>query len=193
MASGGQGSRLMTNNDDLRRGACRQRAFSLIKDKHMDLLEFDEGIRPRTSSMPVRSDIKKPNLHHLHHRHHGHLSMFYNHDHDLNTYPVRMFEVNSKGVIKKRSDSMRSRSSTSFSSDGELCAPLSQSSLASSSSRGSTETYKSVGPVNASVVMVLGVSGVGKTALTQQFMTSEYLGGFDTSMGKTEHFFASFI
>ena len=184
MASGANNIKMTTINEDIKNGLCRQRALSLIKEKHMHLFEnFDEGIRPRTSSMPVNSGIKKPTLGQLHHRHHGRPSVSFNNDNE--TYTVRMFKVNSKGVIKSRTDSMRSRSTNSFSSDGgwELCAQFSQSSLASSSSQDSVGTYKSIEQGNTAAVLVLGYPGVGKTALTQQFMTSEYLGGFDTSMG----------
>ena len=37
--------------------------------------------------------------------------------------------------------------------------------------------------VNAYKVMLLGDHGVGKTALIQQFMTSEYMGAVDSSFG----------
>ena len=33
-------------------------------------------------------------------------------------------------------------------------------------------------------VLILGLSGVGKTALTAQFMTSEYLNTYDASLGE---------
>lgn len=33
-------------------------------------------------------------------------------------------------------------------------------------------------------VLMLGASGVGKTALTAQFMTSEYLNTYEASLGK---------
>lgn len=180
-------SRSLATADDFNKVSCRQRAFSFIKDKQLDLLEYGDGIRPRTSSMPTKSSVRKPTLLHLNHRHHTHE---YNaNEHDADKYPVRMFKVNSKGVIKSRSDSMRSRGSASFSSEGEMCRMLSQSSLASSSSHDSISTYKSLGNMSTSYVKVLGGTDVGKTALMQQFMTSEYMGGFDTSNGKNESFF----
>lgn len=172
-----------STDDDFKIYSRRSRAFSFMKEKHMDLLAEDEGIRPRTCSMPTRSEIKKPNLHHISRRHHGNLSYTNEHENGIGTYPVRMFEVNSKGVIQKRADSMRSCSTTSISSESELCGHHSRSSLASSSSQDSVGTCKSGGHVATSVVKVLGGDGVGKTAIAQQFMTSEYLGGFDTSMG----------
>lgn len=157
------------------RNSYRQRAFSYIKDKPRDYVKHDDS-RPRTYSMPTRNEIQKPNLHYF--------STPRNNENELETYKVRKFEVNSKGVIKKRSDSLRSRSSASFSSDCDISGQLSLSSLALSSSQESVGVFKSCGSADTSTVAVFGGPGVGKTALMQQFMTSEYLGGFDTSMGK---------
>ena len=42
-------------------------------------------------------------------------------------------------------------------------------------------------------VLMLGGPGVGKTALTQQFMTSEYIGAQNTSFGKSVHLMAFFL
>lgn len=36
-------------------------------------------------------------------------------------------------------------------------------------------------------VVLLGDSGVGKTALVSQFMTSEYMNTYDASLGKSVH------
>ena len=37
-------------------------------------------------------------------------------------------------------------------------------------------------------VVLLGESGVGKTALVSQFMTSEYMNTYDISLGKSNYF-----
>ena len=157
----------------------RASSFKKPKEKNYDLLS--EEIRPRTSSMPTRNSFKKPFLQHTH--------LGLNIEPDIETYMVRSFHMNSKGEIVYRSDSIRSRSANSvFSSDGDFC-PLSPSSRTSSSiSRDSAGT---VSPASGAQIMpfsarvlVLGAPGVGKTALTEQFLTSEYLGGFDTSIGK---------
>lgn len=161
----------------------RQRAFSCVKNKS-ESSEDGISIRPRTCSMPTGGNFNSSFVSNLRNR--GQTSSIP--DHESDTYTVRMFEVSSKGVIKKRSDSWRSRSTASFSSEGEPC-PLSQSSAASSSSQDSIGNCAGVTP--ASVVLVLGADGVGKTALTQQFMTSEYLGGFDTSSGKLTYCYRS--
>lgn len=158
----------------------RQRAYSLMKERNGTKVEFTDPMRPRTCSMPSRNNIRKlsscPGLQ----KYRGQL-ISGSHINDVETYVVRSFEVNSKGVIKSRSDSLRSRSTASFSSEGEPC-PLSQSSVFSNSS---LESITNCNTDNAPAwcVMVYGMPGVGKTALTQQFMTSEYLGGFNTSLG----------
>lgn len=165
----------------------RKRASSFKKPKEKNLEMFlHDDIRPRTSSMPTRNAFRKPHAQQL-----QRALLRLNIEPDVETYTVRSFEMNSKGVIIKRNDSMRSRSTNSIvSSEGDFCpiSPLSRTS--SSMSRESVGT--SPGSVAQSTVpplrvMVLGGPAVGKTALTQQFMTSEYLGGFDTSIdGETE-------
>lgn len=51
------------------------------------------------------------------------------------------------------------------------------------SNAGKVATYK---------VGMLGASGVGKTALTAQFTTSEYICAYDASLGKFSFFFLFF-
>ena len=54
-----------------------------------------------------------------------------------------------------------------------------------SSSACPSSVSQSHGPSGAPLrVLILGASGVGKTALTAQFMTSEYLNTYDASLGK---------
>lgn len=159
----------------------RQRAYSLMKERNGTKVDFADQMRPRTCSMPSRNTIRKlsscPGLQ----KYKGQF-VGGSHTYDVDTYVVRSFEVNSKGVIKSRSDSLRSRSTASFSSEGEPC-PLSQSSVFSNSSLESI-TNGNTDFVASWSVRVFGMPGVGKTALTQQFMTSEYLGGFNTSLGR---------
>lgn len=160
----------------------RKRASSFKKPKEKNLDKFlNDEMRPRTSSMPTRNAFRKP-------MHLKRACLGLNIEPDTETYTVRAFEMNSKGVIVRRSDSMRSRSTNSIvSSEGDFC-PLSPNSRTSSSlSRESVNTSPgSVPPTNMFPmrVLVLGAPGCGKTAITQQFMTSEYLGGFDTSIGE---------
>ncbi|KAK3577860.1 hypothetical protein CHS0354_010421 [Potamilus streckersoni] len=157
----------------------RKRASSFKKPKKVNPDEFDEGLRPRTSSMPTRNSFKKPSLYMTRAE-----PSRYNLHSDTDFYMCRHFETTSKGVIVNRGDSLRSKSTNSMVSSGSEVFPLSQSSPTSSSL-----SHESLGSVSALDVftpykiLVTGGLGVGKTGLTQQFMTSEYLGGFDTSQG----------
>ena len=156
----------------------RASSFKKPKEKNLDMF-LSTSMRPRTSSMPSRSAFRKPHAHLL-----QKAVLGLNIEPDTETYTVRAFEMNSKGVIIHRSDSLRSRSTNSImSSEGDFC-PLSPTSRTSSSvSRESVNP--SPGPSKPHArVLVIGMASCGKTAITQQFMTSEYLGGFDTSIGK---------
>lgn len=159
----------------------RKRASSFKRDKHLDFFH-DEGMRPRTCSAPTKNNLRKPNLHRTH--------LGLNIQPDAERYRVRSFKMNSKGVVVV-GDTFRSRSSNSVCSSGSEACPLSPLSRTSSSmSRDSAGTSPGSVTNNTgfpSRILLLGSPGVGKTAVTQQFMTSEYLGGFDTSIGKSRH------
>ncbi|XP_052818074.1 uncharacterized protein LOC128244099 [Mya arenaria] len=151
----------------------RQRASSFKRNTELFLDDFHD-FRPRAATAPTRNNLRKPHLHHTH-RHHEAFD-------PGEFYTVRHFEMSSKGVILKKSDSMHSRSTNSVvSSEGEAIQ-LSHSSHASSSSQGSIGADQN--GTEVARILVLGTSTAGKTALLQQFQTSEYLGGFDTSTGK---------
>ena len=155
----------------------KKRATSLKKPKrrHLENVELEE-IRPRTSSLPSRNQLSKSYMQYL--------SPCVDDD---NVYTCRSFVTTSKGVLVNRGDSLRSRSTNSIISSGsgsmtEL-TPLSPSSSSLSQSSLANSTGSAFG-ASAFRVLVLGSSGVGKTSVTQQFMTSEYLGGFDASIGE---------
>ncbi|KAH3770128.1 hypothetical protein DPMN_171409 [Dreissena polymorpha] len=153
----------------------RASSFKKPKVKNLDVYLHDNGMRPRTCSMPSSNSLKKPRAQILRRE-------FMNIEADPDTYTVREFEMNSKGVIIHRSDSLRSRSTNSIvSSEGDIgpISPLSQISHTSSSLSRESPRLSPLAYVHR--VLVLGASGCGKTALNQQFMTSEYLGGFNTS------------
>lgn len=151
----------------------RVRSTSMKKPKIRLSEDFDLGdIRPRTSSLPTRNNVKKPNL--LEIRSAG--ILYEDNEHDL--YRVRTFEKTAKGLVN-RGDSFISRSTNSVVSSGSEFGALSRTS-SSTSQASFTEHTKSYR------ILMMGAQGVGKTALTQQFMTSEYLGGFDTSVDGEE-------
>ncbi|XP_062567647.1 GTP-binding protein GEM-like [Saccostrea cucullata] len=151
----------------------RVRSTSMKKPKVRPPEDFElDDMRPRTSSLPSKNSYKKPNL--LAIKSAG--ILYEDSEHDL--YRLRSFERTAKGLVN-RGDSLISRSNNSiFSSESEYGALSQTSSSASQTSL--TEHHK---PYR---ILMMGSQGVGKTALTQQFMTSEYLGGFDTSIDGEE-------
>ncbi|RVE41520.1 hypothetical protein evm_013829 [Chilo suppressalis] len=95
-------------------------------------------------------------------------------------YRLRHFSITGKGVVN-RGDSLRSRrsrSNTSVASSASSTEAVTRASAPCSlaSSRDSSaglSTYR---------VLVIGAPGVGKSSLVGQFMTSEYLHAYDTSI-----------
>ena len=153
-------------------GRKRASSFKKPKTQPSDSLGSHGEMRPRTCSMPTRNTFRKPSV--LNH-HAPHLDV------DSDFYTMRSFSTTSKGIVVNRGDSVRSRSTNSVYSSGSEYCQLSPSSRTSSTH--SRDSFGAV-PTVPFRVTVLGAPGVGKTAITQQFTTSEYLGGFDTSIGK---------
>ena len=151
-----------------------------------------DSIRPRTSSLPSKKEeepcvLKVPEP-----------------EEDKSELPegiyrVRSFQTTSKGIVNRGDSFKRCSRSSRRSAHGSI------TSHASGSDRASVETESSgekdglresalslpvfdespSSPSPAYRVLVMGSSDVGKTALTQQFMTSEYMGNVDTSRGRT--------
>ncbi|XP_013111698.2 uncharacterized protein LOC106090148 isoform X3 [Stomoxys calcitrans] len=107
-------------------------------------------------------------------------------------YRLRHFSITGKGVIN-RGDSLKSRRSksnnsvaSSNSSNEHLTAPQAPQATRSSanhslaSSRESSTSNPGNGPYR---VLMMGAPAVGKSSLVSQFMTSEYLHAYDTSIG----------
>ncbi|KQS62161.1 uncharacterized protein LOC6547333 isoform X3 [Drosophila erecta] len=107
-------------------------------------------------------------------------------------YRLRHFSITGKGVVN-RGDSLKSRRSRSNNSvassnsstehlttQQQLSAPASVSARTSlASSRESSTSNPGNGPFR---VLMLGGPAVGKSSLVSQFMTSEYLHAYDTSI-----------
>ncbi|CAG5130631.1 unnamed protein product, partial [Candidula unifasciata] len=165
----------------------KQRSTSLKKPSQRILENTElETMRPRTTSLPTRSEIVRPGRRYL-----SPIS-----DHESSLQPLRSFIKTPKGLIN-RGDSMRSRSNSSVisSCSGSMSelTPQSRSRTSSSVSYGSVCSH-SPGPPGSPVhsispvchtdppyrVTVLGSSGVGRRSLTHQFTTSQYLGGMDS-------------
>ncbi|XP_046738061.1 uncharacterized protein LOC124406627 [Diprion similis] len=104
-------------------------------------------------------------------------------------YRLRHFSITGKGIVN-RGDSLKSRRSrsnnsvaSSNSSTEHLTAsyPGSARTSAAGSLASSRESSASQGPAPYRVLM-LGAPAVGKSSLVSQFMTSEYLHAYDTSI-----------
>lgn len=143
---------------------------------------FDQ--RPRTGSVPLEDSAVISKLERL--------KMLQSDD----VCPVRSFAISSKGLIN-RGDSFKRKSEQSVASDGgastatgtgtthsqETVEETVRSSEATSiTSQPSSKMSSREKPIFK--VLIIGDHGVGKTALLNQFMTSEYMGASDTSFGK---------
>ncbi|BFZ13487.1 hypothetical protein BsWGS_16526 [Bradybaena similaris] len=165
----------------------KQRSTSLKKRPQRILENTElEAIRPRTTSLPTRSEIVRPGRSYL-----SPIS-----DHEYGLQPLRSFIKTPKGLIN-RGDSTRSRSNSSVlsSCSGSMSeiTPQSRSRTSSSVSYGSVCSHspgcpdspvRPLSPVCRGDppyrVTVLGSGGVGRRALTHQFTTSQYLGGMNS-------------
>lgn len=101
-------------------------------------------------------------------------------------YRVRSFITTQKGIIN-RGDSYRLRSfASNCSLESTASSPGGYKRAFSLASHGSYSTGSSMENPEGTTyrVLVMGSGGSGKTTLIQQFMTSEYLGNMEHSMGK---------
>lgn len=156
----------------------RSRSMKKPNKHHLDDLQLEE-MRPRTCSLPNKNGYQRPQFLS------PPISAHFENQDDSDWYRLRNFVTTSKGIIN-RGDSYKSRSSNSIVSSGSSISEVHQLSRASSfMSQGSTNNS-----VASSVcappyrVLVVGSQAVGKTAITQQFMTSEYMGDIDDTFGK---------
>ncbi|XP_054013721.1 GTP-binding protein RAD-like isoform X1 [Hylaeus anthracinus] len=102
-------------------------------------------------------------------------------------YRLRSFSITANGVYNLGDSlkSRRSRSINSVTSSGTSCSSTKEARLRSSASQLSgmeAEEDTSNERVATYKVGMLGASGVGKTALTAQFTTSDYICAYDTSL-----------
>lgn len=138
---------------------------------NLDLLSLD--FRPRRATMNSRgeADVKAS-------------------EDDAGKIRLRNFSVTSKGVVNQ-GDSYRARSVTSLNTpvhSGCVDFPRADQRLSVSSaySTGETSLSGEHSPQNTRYrVLMSGAAGVGKTALTNQFLTSEYMNAYDSSLTGT--------
>ncbi|XP_050526664.1 mucin-5AC-like [Daktulosphaira vitifoliae] len=137
-------------------------------------LPVPDHVRPRVCSLP-----EKP----------------YNPRSGDELYRLRTFSITNKGGVVNCGDSIinrRSRSNTSVNSTTSKHSPSNLSGISpfDGSCCGGNSSYNDLSSGESSVaeeipkyrVVLLGDSGVGKTALVSQFMTSEYMNTYDASL-----------
>ncbi|CAK1543690.1 unnamed protein product [Leptosia nina] len=95
-------------------------------------------------------------------------------------YRLRHFSITGKGVVN-RGDSLRSRRSRSNTSVASSASSTEAVTRASAPCSLASSRDSSAG-LSSYRVLVLGGPGVGKSSLVGQFMTSEYLHAYDTSI-----------
>ncbi|XP_039961277.1 uncharacterized protein LOC120775261 isoform X2 [Bactrocera tryoni] len=138
--------------------------------------------RMRTSSMPAES--RKPRLADTRR------AAIHCADLDLEYYRLRSFSITSHGVcnlgdsLRRRSRSINSVTSTGTSNSGKDHRNNSNASHISGENIFESTEKQDAGkvPIPAYKIAMLGASGVGKTTLTYQFTTSDYICAYDLSL-----------
>ena len=97
----------------------------------------------------------------------------------------RSFCTTQKGGVKNEGDILTSIAAMSISQSASIGSEL--SALGTDRPREGSFTSQCSGRSDTPLhrIIMLGSTGVGKTALSQQFMTSEYMGAQNTSFGKS--------
>ncbi|KAH8419761.1 hypothetical protein KR009_002163 [Drosophila setifemur] len=140
-----------------------------------------ERQRMRTSSMPAES--RRPRLAEMRR------SAIHAGDIDMEVYRLRSFSITSNGVCNlgdslrsRRSRSINSVTSTGTSNSGVDRHNSNASRASGEAIDGDPSVQGQTAPVPAYKVAMLGSSGVGKTTLTYQFTTSDYICAYDLSL-----------
>ena len=150
--------------------AKRPRSFKDLQEAHMD----GGKARARSGSIPMEECISSKL---------EELKIIQSED----CCVVRNFAISSKGIVN-RGDSFKRKSNQS------VCSEPPEAEVGDQSKQGNGgSSVGSGGAPFMNSVLVLGCHGVGKTALLQQFMTSEYMGAVETNFGESFVFILSNI
>ncbi|XP_058790955.1 uncharacterized protein LOC131664102 isoform X3 [Phymastichus coffea] len=168
-----------------RRGS-RDSQASNISNEEIGPLNF--SAHPRGRQRRTSNFLELPVPDHIRPRVHSLPEKAYNPRAGDDLYRLRAFNITQKGVVN-RGDSIisrRSRSNTSVNSsrnsnvsgerspfEGSCCSGQGVAADSTESEAEEATKYR---------VVLLGDSGVGKTALVSQFMTSEYMNTYDASL-----------
>lgn len=177
--------------------SCRTQAARRPRDLE---LTARSPIRRRTYSMPTKNRYRKSKAHQDEQSDGGHSSRHSsqgdeNEDHDF--IRVRTFSTSARGIIN-RGDSFKRRNQVppvdpAVPPNNSPIPPGLPESEVRARTWSTTSQGSSVGSGGSSNlgtppihrVVVMGARGVGKTSIIQQFMTSEYMGNADSSVGKS--------
>ncbi|KAJ8672519.1 hypothetical protein QAD02_003778 [Eretmocerus hayati] len=171
-----------------RRGSRDSQASNLSNHSNEDIGPLNFSSHPRVRQRRTSNFLELPVPDHVRPRVHSLPEKPYNPRAADDLYRLRAFNITHKGVVN-RGDSMisrRSRSNTSVNSSrnsnvsGER-SPF-EGSCCSGRSVAADSTESEPEEVTKYRVVLLGDSGVGKSALVSQFMTSEYMNTYDASL-----------
>lgn len=102
---------------------------------------------------------------------------------------VRSFKTTSKGVVVNRGDSFKKKSTHSLMSTGSAITDSRPQQANNNQHQANVMNNNIFAPEPPPIptyyrVIMMGAAGCGKTMLTKQFMTSDFVGGTDDSQGK---------
>ncbi|XP_076370992.1 uncharacterized protein LOC143256953 isoform X2 [Tachypleus tridentatus] len=168
--------RLQTNKFTPRHS--RSYSFRTMRRPTSQQLAEEEQFRPRGATMPSdrRSYLREKRQQRLHERSASpnFKPMEHAENVDQDFYRLRNFSTTSKGGVINRGDQvrLRSRSSNSMASNHTYPSCTSTATSCSSGPGARCTHFK---------VLLLGATGVGKSSIVTQFMSSEYMNTYDTS------------
>ncbi|XP_068972884.1 uncharacterized protein Rgk2 [Bombus flavifrons] len=172
-----------------RRGSRDSQCSNLSNVSNENVGPLNFSAHPRARQRRTSNFLELPVPDHIRPRVHSLPEKAYNPRAGEDLYRLRAFSITHKGVVN-RGDSIisrRSRSNTSVNSSRNSNVSGERSPFEGSCCSGqgvgadSTESEE-MEEISKYRVVLLGDSGVGKTALVSQFMTSEYINTYDASL-----------
>ncbi|XP_043667036.1 uncharacterized protein LOC122628639 [Vespula pensylvanica] len=170
-----------------RRGSRDSQCSNVSNISNEDVGPLNFNAHPRVRQRRTSNFLELPVPDHIRPRVHSLPEKAYNPRAGDDLYRLRAFSITHKGVVN-RGDSIisrRSRSNTSVNSsrNSNISGERSPFEGSCCSGQGGAESTESeIEEIPKYRVVLLGDSGVGKTALVSQFMTSEYMNTYDASL-----------
>ncbi|XP_011879570.1 PREDICTED: uncharacterized protein LOC105568477 isoform X2 [Vollenhovia emeryi] len=169
-----------------RRGSRDSQCSNVSNVTNEDVGPLNFSNHPRGRQRRTSNFLELPVPDHIRPRVHSLPEKAYNPRASDDLYRLRAFSITHKGVVN-RGDSIisrRSRSNTSVNSSRNSNVSGERSPFEGSccSGQGASTDSDAEESISKYRVVLLGDSGVGKTALVSQFMTSEYMNTYDASL-----------